>query len=696
MIRYRHSNDPRVFVPLVPGPQRRLLVADGNSVYWVSTKGTPTSRWSAEAVLAHMTVFWAGRLMAAGLLKAADQRGWSSVTVNYDHEDPRTVTASGMTESSGGCLSFGAGFLQELAREDNSADRRLIGALLDLIFGFATSEEIRLRKEFLDALAPLGGGTFVIWKDPEISETPASASGVPATSGRACLRAEADIAKALRAAGANGVADGAKAKKWLDTAVASGIQLLDREVAECDPGLLDNLVGLYELVALETQANTIQRSLRAALGEIDHDAFLNETQEAGIRYGAIRFLVEMAHARSPQGARQANRERIDRLRALAELILYFAATSDAAYGGLIELKVIVEASGPVIVAMSDEVTNVRKAQWLSRWLAITETEPDSWRESLPGWAREMSVPGSTLNKPLKLSGAWEETSQAMHRALGFSFDELVRVVQAVAARARGVRGPIRLQMDDLVLDAARVTSIDTKACRAAIDFMSSGPATDYDPLLSRFKPWKSGRETGYARRPLLILGDTVLFSRAHVLVSLTIVIRRLLAERLHFEDPELKAAVAKLRKSTGGEWEDELGRRVESLELSVRVRCNHVGGRPVENEQGNSIGDIDVLAVDPSHRIVWALDAKSIASDVTPLRLRTEAKKLQKEIPKHQRRIEWLERNRDAIAAEFDLDPQDLRKWRSVACLCSRRLSEAHSLSCQRCRSGPGLSLGMR
>ncbi len=663
VIRYRHSNDARVFVPLVPGPQLRLLVADGSSVCWVSTKGTPASRWSAEAVLARMTVFWAARLMAAGLLKEDDQRGWSSITVDYDHEDLKIVATSGVIGPSGGSLSFGAGFLLELAREDNSADRRLIGALLDLIFGFATGEEIRLRKEFLDALAPLGAGTFAIWKDPSISDTPAGAPGVPATSGRECLRAKADIAEALRAAGAIGVADGVRAKEWLDAAVASGIQLLDREVAACGPELLDRLVALYELVALEAQANTIEHPLRAALGEIDHDAFLEDAQEVGIRNGAIRFLVEMAHARSPQGVRRANIERIDRLRALAELILYFAAMSDAAYGGLIELKVIVAADGPAIIAMSDEVTNAREAQWLSRWLSITETEPDSWRESLPEWAREISAPGSTLDEPLKLSGAWEETSQAMRRALGFSFDELVRVMQAVAGRSRGARGPVRLQMDDLVLDAARVTSIDAKACRAAIDFVSSEPATDYDPLLSRFKPWKSGRDTGYLRRPLLILGDTVLFGPMHVLVSLTIVIRRLQAERLHFEDPELRAAAAKLRKSIGGQWEDELGRRVESLELLVRVRCECPGGRPMKNEQGNLIGDVDVLAVDPSRRIVWALDAKSIASDVTPLRLRTEARKLRKEIPKHQRRIEWLERNRDAIAAEFGLDPQHLLKW---------------------------------
>lgn len=97
--------------------------------------------------------------------------------------------------------------------------------------------------------------------------------------------------------------------------------------------------------------------------------------------------------------------------------------------------------------------------------------------------------------------------------------------------------------------------------------------------------------------------------------------------------------------------------------MPVRIRCKHVGGRPLSSEQGNSIGDIDVLALDRSQHIVWALDAKSIAPDVTPLSLRAEVRQLEEEIPKHQRRLKWLERNRDAIVAEFALGSTNLLNW---------------------------------
>ncbi len=659
VIRYRHSNDARVFVPLIPGPELRLLVTDGSTACWVSTNGTHASRLAAEAVLAHMTVYWIGKLMEVGLFKKDGGHGWSSTTVSYSHEDPQTIAAV-MTGTGTSRLSFGAGFLSQLARSDNSADRRLIGALLDLIFGDPTdAEDMRLREVFLDELAPLGTGTFMIWNEATTPQLPADPPSVLPTSGMARLRADADLGNALRQAGAIGLARGSTAKDWLNVAVAGGIERLGQEVDEYGSELLERLVGLCELIALETEATAIRHPARAALGEFDRDE-LRGARENGIRNGAVRFLVEMTYARSPQGRRRVNRERLDRLRGLAELILNFAATSDAAYGGLVELEVMVPPNGPVVIGIAGQAMDAREAQWQ----LISDAAPDASRESHPGWwARDTQTPELELDKPIELDGAWRETSHAMRLALGFSLDDLVRVLRAVADRAAGVFGPVRLESEDLVLKTALVTNIDPKVCRAAIDFMSSRPEPNYDPLLSSFKPWKSGRDTGYLRRPLLTVDDSVLFSSMHVLISVKNLIGRLQSGRLRFEDRQLRIAAARLRRSIGGEWEDKLGQLIESLQLPVRVRCKQIGGRQLSSEQGNSIGDIDVLALDRSQHIVWALDAKSIAPDVTPLSLRAEVRQLEEEIPKHQRRLEWLERNRDAIVAEFALGSTNLLNW---------------------------------
>jgi len=118
----------------------------------------------------------------------------------------------------------------------------------------------------------------------------------------------------------------------------------------------------------------------------------------------------------------------------------------------------------------------------------------------------------------------------------------------------------------------------------------------------------------------------------------------------------------------------------------VRVRCKQIGGRPLSSEQGNSIGDIDVLALDRRQRVVWALDAKSIAPDVTPLSLRAEVRQLEEEIPKHQRRLEWLERNRDAIVAEFALASTNLLDWEIRGALVLQQPLGGPSCSSRHCR----------
>jgi hypothetical protein len=649
-----------VFVPLVPGREFRLLVANGRGACWVSTRDTPASRREAEAVLVHMTVYWMVQLMEAGLFTRDSGMEWNSITVSYNHENPHTV-ASDTSSSDGMSLSLGSGFLKELARSDNSADRNLIDALLELAFGSASdAEDVRLREDFIDKLAPLGAGTFTIWNDPSVPELPVPIADIPTTSGTARSRVKLGMTEALRAAGAEGVATGAMAKEWLDAAVAGTIATLEREIAECGPELLERVVGLCELVAVDTETKAIEYPIRAAFGGRNHDLFHEWQRESGVRNGAIRFLVEIAYARSPQGEQRVNKERLDRLRALAEFIVQFAAMSDAAYGGLLEHSIVVPPNGPLMMIAAGEAMGAREAQWR----LIADAAPESAPERYPHWwAREDPIPEIALDQPVDLGEAWGEASSAMRPVLGFSLDEFIRVMQAVAAHAVDGRDPVRVEIDDLIRKVAGTTNVEAEVCKAAIDFMASRPDTRYDPLQHPFKPWKSGRDAGYLRRPLLILDSSVLFSHRHVHTSLRLMVRRLQSNRIQFEDRNMRAAASKLRNTIGAQWEDKLYRLVESLEMTVRGRLKIIGGRRVRGEQGDDLGDVDLLALDHDKRLVWALDAKSIASDVTPLSMRSEARQLQEEIPKHQRRVEWLEQNRDAVATEFGLPSQALCDW---------------------------------
>jgi hypothetical protein len=148
-----------------------------------------------------------------------------------------------------------------------------------------------------------------------------------------------------------------------------------------------------------------------------------------------------------------------------------------------------------------------------------------------------------------------------------------------------------------------------------------------------------------------------------VLIGLGEIVKRLELRRLPLRGKRVSLALDRLRADGDRAWQRELAALVGGAGLAVAEGRDVVGGVPVARPDGSTLGDVDVLALDRARGLVWALDAKRIAPGLSALSLPDEVEQLQDEVPKHQRRVAWLQGNLAAVAAEFGADAAEAAGW---------------------------------
>jgi hypothetical protein len=662
--RFRYSNDDRLFAPAVPDGHTRVLVRDGLEVCWVGSAAPTPSRFAAEAVLTEMTAFWTARLAAARLLGDSSTEGWTSIVVAFDptaaDDEPLVAGFAGRWL----LLRFGPEFIRIAAAGDNTADRLTVVALAGMTHSSEPEKGRLFGLQAADAVAPKGPGTFVIWNDPGRYELPAPPSDLIRTSTAARLMAGIEIADALRAAGSSGLASGTVAKDWIDSAVVAGLDLLDQEVCECTPTLLCELVRLTGIAAEEAERRGVNHAAHDALGALPsgvelHEEHLIEPARARV---ALRFLVELVHARRPSGGARVNEERLQRLRAIAESVIELASASDFAHSRLLTLTVLLPPSGPL--ALSGTGTG-REARTRQADLVLDRAPTASLELHPEWWDADRPASPPRVDRPLELGPEWSAVSDAMRDEMDFGWDDLLRVARSLADAAIASGDALQQPRDTVAVTASRVTGLGISTCEAVIRFLSLERPDPYDPRKHPYKPWKTGRDTGYLRRPLLAVGDNeLLWSGPHMLVSMAELTKRLELRRLKLPGDRVRKALDKLRAAGDREWERALASLISELGLTdVRARVEEIGGRRVAREDGSTLGDLDVLVLHERTHTVWALDAKRLAPATAAMALPNEADHLAREARKLELRLRWLDANIDAVASEFGLASRALASW---------------------------------
>lgn len=181
-------------------------------------------------------------------------------------------------------------------------------------------------------------------------------------------------------------------------------------------------------------------------------------------------------------------------------------------------------------------------------------------------------------------------------------------------------------------------------------------------------PWRFNRSRSYLRKPLICWNvrgtETVIFGHRNTIRTSFELHGQYLSGRLQARTKEMKEALSRAREEKGENFE----RRIESTLTGVcdpiLRRVHKFGDLDLHDAQGVDLGDIDVLAFDPSSQSLYIIEAKSLIVARTPRELQNEVSNIHvgehSAVERLRGRYEWVLQNYQDVLKTLDLTAPDV------------------------------------
>jgi hypothetical protein len=410
-------------------------------------------------------------------------------------------------------------------------------------------------------------------------------------------------------------------------------QELEQTVAQLSPaGLLERLVVHCERVIFEQEHRRLTTPTRVACygAQVEWiERLRRDLSESATTALANRFLIEYVTAHPPSGQHVLSLSVFDRLLALAAEIIELGMISDGIHYGVSDRPCTVLASGRLAIgtgpleAAIDDFHGDYTLGEIDRSHAGFDRH---WRVGRP----ELSADAQRLVAQMNAAASEE---------FGFSLEELNHFLGGVVYVGTALdREPKSLTVTEFLDQLTAGLGWDRAQIDRAFNLFTLGPRAAYPdppPGHDRYAtyPWRFNRSLAYVRRPLLIrqsgAAQEVIWGNRTVRLAASFLTHLCTAGRLIARTRAMKQAMGAFHERDGHEFNDQIARLFREIPgLLVRPRVKKVGRLRIARPNGQDLGDIDVLVVDPIAREVIPVETKDLAVALTPPELRNELNRL--------------------------------------------------------------------
>ena len=627
-------------------------------------------------------------------LELADPQAWLDATRSTGVEtiEQRPFIASyELREHVSLQLDLDSSFLYGIRTSDNAAERQLIGELFEILLssqgngGDSPTIPPTSVTEVVNLVAPLGQKKKIV-SIPPGTRVELDAVDIPTFRGVQ----EAEWGALLDGIGlhltSNGMKQGPIPSPQTNDVLKSIVEYLFTKlvatVSEYDSGdLINNLIMYQEAATRESvHRRFIVPTQLACFGHQTKmvDELSKSLPEVDTANLANRFLIEYVSAQPPQGTKIFSLETYDRLLAISSEIIQWGFASDLVHYELGDIELTMLGSGRV--GRSESALQESRSAFLTGHItgfinASARRFTTSWNSSLHEIENDLPIPDDV-----------QELNDAFRDETGLSLSETTAIFAEIYRIGGEQRGSIKsIPLTDLVRELHEILSIDMDLVTGAIDRYSlRSRSSFYGPPVSDISdvfPWKFDRDISFIRRPIILVGDgedlKVYWGNRHLANAMGHLVQLCTSSKLKPKTLRLKQIISTRRNVEAREFEDEVGLVAQSLSPTyVRTHAKKLAGIRVA-EEGEDIGDIDVLLVLPGRRLMIPIECKDLALARTAAEIRSQLRELFEgsegtlsTVEKHLKRVAWLERNLDLVLrAEFGIIPKG--RWRVTPLLVS-------------------------
>lgn len=583
------------------------------------------------------------------------------------------LQGSGMTRD----LLIPASLGRLLLGENNDGEQVVVEALLAALTEMLSPPHIYEPAALLEMVAPLGKKKKMLMLDVSKNLQLIPGKGLPRTR----LVQDGDVAVVLDRVGERlseqetvGSFAAERRVPILNKIVAEVFDDLERTVATLSPSsLLEWLIAHNEALLREDAQRALTIPTRLACFPEQSDIvgdLIREGPERVTSAVSSRFLIELIGARPPSGLRPISLDVFDELMALASEIYTKGTMSDAIRYDLADYALSLLPSGRLGVDREGDFETGR-----IRFLPVMADA--TVRHSHLDFSSHWDAESEDADPPEEL----EWLDSGARSEFGVSLTQIVHLLFEVIAVGQEQPGEAKSASPQALMDRI-VDALDLPQALAekVIDLFTLRERTSFEEVGDGFSksdvyPWKFNRALSYVRRPLILRkspdgGDELLWGTRHVDQAAQYLVKNLCyGGRLKANSSEMKDAMTRIRQRETSDFESEVAVPfLDKPPLLVRQRATSIAGQSIARSNGDVLGDIDALVVDPASRIILLNEAKDLALARTPIEMQRELETTFSNSSgsaacKHLERTRWISDHLELVLIDFGVSDGQLSRW---------------------------------
>lgn len=351
---------------------------------------------------------------------------------------------------------------------------------------------------------------------------------------------------------------------------------------------------------------------------------------------------------------EINRRNYELLLAICNLIISWGRTRDALYHGIIKDEIVILPSGRV---------------------GIDYLEIDLFSKEANEFKSSDSISSNT--EPNYLANHIAELDSAYKKDFGYSLSEKLSVIEAISRikfDKELVHSCKKSELVSLVQKTNR-TTIEPPIIQQIIDVVTLKERKELFISPNGFEkrdayPWKFSRQYCFIRRPIIQFSDSLYWGSRNISFMLHEELGLIYTRKLRTnKSPNVDSVLEKIAKERSDYFNDLIFQRLSTFN-SFQVKKNvkkDSNGRRIANENGNDLGDIDVLALDMRNRNLYVIEVKNYQfSRNNPDEIANELKKMEEHHEKHLKRVQWVCKNINEVCKLFKIDNHSKYKVKEV------------------------------
>lgn len=377
---------------------------------------------------------------------------------------------------------------------------------------------------------------------------------------------------------------------------------------------------------------------------------------------AVRCLIEHLAAEPSSGNKRVSTSAIDELIAIMNAIINWGSLGDQIEFDLFEIKMGILASGRIGTSKKS-LKEIFGPYHASKSKENVRDAMDTFPQVFP-----------KLN-PIEGSNVPESLDNAFVDEFGISFTRLCEVINDLGNIAYSQPSAcLSITKSNLFIEINKYEhTYSEEEFNTAIHYLSlsnRGKVSNIPEGFDRFdiSPWRFNRRLSLLRKPLVLVDNTKEPNNPIVYCGF----RQLLSSRMYWYD---QCTTNRLRVRENGPVQKVLGKLSQQngkrLVKSVLAQFNSAAliidsevpiNTKSELKHDKDIGDIDVLVIDTSSKIIYSLECKSMAPSRNIKEMISEVDKLfgstseKGWIEKHVERDKWLKENLEQLSRKYRFD----------------------------------------